>query len=69
MLKSLLITEAGSAACRHQLSQHNQPEEIADCWRGPMQTKIKSLMVIKYIAIEFVRARQIALKVDTILGT
>ena len=34
-----------------------------------MQRKIKSLMVIKYIAIQFVQARQIGLKVYTILGT
>ena len=35
----------------------------------PMQRKIKSLMMIKYIAIEFVQARQIGLKVKTIMGT
>ena len=50
-------------------SYHSQPEEMADCWCGPMQRKIKSLVVIKYIAIEFVQARQIGLKVNTILGT
>ena len=64
MLKSLRNHEAGSAACRH-----NQPEEMADCWCGPMQRKMKFLMMIKYIAIEFVQARQIGLKVNTILGT
>ena len=42
---------------------------MADYWCGPMQKKIKSLMMIKYIAIEFVQARQIGLKVKTILGT
>ena len=71
MLKSLRNQEAGSAASRHQLSpaDHNQPDEMADCWCGPMQRKIKSLKKIKYIAIEFVQARQIGLKVNTILGT
>ena len=64
MLKSLRNHEAGSAACRQQ-----QPEEMADCWWGPMQRKIKSRMKIKYIEIEFVQARQIGLKVNTILGT
>ena len=62
MLKSLRNHEAGSAACRHY---HNQPDEMADCWCGPMQRKIKSLMMIEYIAIEFVQARQIGLKVQT----
>ena len=55
MLKSLRNHEAGSAACRHY---HNQPDEMADCWCGLMQRKIKSLMMIKYIAIEFVKARK-----------
>ena len=64
MLKSLRNHEAGSAACRQQ-----QPEEMEDCWWGPMQRKIKSCMMIKYIAIEFVEARQIGLKANTILGT
>ena len=68
MLKSLRNHEAGSAVCCHQL-HHNQPEEMADCWCGPMQSKTKSLMMIKCIAIEFVQARQIGLKVNTILGT
>ena len=66
MLKSLRNHEASSAACRHY---QNQPDEMADCWYGPMQRKIKSLMMIKYIAIEFVQARQIGLKVHTILRT
>ena len=52
MLKSLRNHEASSAACRHY---QNQPDEMADCWYGPMQRKIKSLMKIKYIAIEFVQ--------------
>ena len=60
MLKSLRNHEAGSSACRQQ-----QPEEMADCWWGPMQRKIKSRMMIKYIAIEFVQARQIELKVKS----
>ena len=34
-------------------SYDSQPEEMADCWCGPMQRKMKSLMMIKYIAIEF----------------
>ena len=63
MLKSLRNHQAGSAACCHY---HNQPEEIADCWCGPIQRKIKSLMMIKYIAIYFVQARQIGLKVHII---
>ena len=49
MLKSLRNHEIGSAACRQQ-----QPEEMSDCWWGRMQRKIKSRMMIKYIAIEFV---------------
>ena len=49
-------------------SYHNQPEEMTDCWCRPMQRKIKSLLMIKYIAIEFVQAWQIGLKVNTILG-
>ena len=69
MLKPLRNHEAGSAACRHYQTYHNQPDEMADCWCGPMQRKIKSLMMIKYIAIEFVQARQIGLKVHTILRT
>ena len=64
MLKSLRNHEAGSAACHQQ-----QPEEMADCWWGPMQRKIKSRMMIKHIVIEFVQARQIGLKANTILGT
>ena len=65
MLKSLRNHEAGSAACGHQLSQPTSG------WCGPMQRKINSLMMIKYIdiAIEFVQARQIGLKANTILGT
>ena len=39
MLKSLRNHEAGSAACRHY---HNQPDEMADWWCGPMQRKIVS---------------------------
>ena len=50
-------------------SYHNQPEEMADCWCGPMQRKLKYLMMIKYIAIEFVQAWQIGRKVNTILET
>ena len=68
MLKILRNHKAGSAACRSP-SYHNQPEEIADCWGGPMQRKLKYLMMIKYIAIEFVQARQIGRKVNTILET
>ena len=67
MLKSLRNHEAGSAACRQQ--QPEEMAEMADCWWGPMQRKIKSRMMIKYIAIELVQARQIGLKVNTILGT
>ena len=66
MLKSLRNHEAGSAACRQQ--QPEEMAEMADCWWGPMQRKIKSRMMIKYIAIEFVQAWQIGLKVNTILG-
>ena len=70
MLKPLRNHESGSAACRHQLSpDHNQPEEMADCWCGLMQRKLKYLMMIKYIATEFVQARQIGRKVNTILET
>ena len=50
-------------------SYHNQPEVMADCWCGPMERKIKSLVMIKYIAIEFVQAQQIGLKANIILGT
>ena len=64
MLKSLRNHETGSAACRQQ-----QPEEMADCWWGPMQRKIKSRMMIKYIPVEFVQAWQVGLKAYTILGT
>ena len=66
MLKSLRNHEAGSAACRQQ--QPEEMAEMADCWWGPMQRKIKSGMMIKYIAI-VVQARQIGLKANTILGT
>ena len=64
VLKSLRNHEAGSAACHQQ-----QPAEMADCWWGPIQRKIKSRMMIKYIAFEFVQARQFGLKANTILGT
>ena len=70
MLKSLRNHEAGSAACRHcpAINQPKKKWRIADqC--GPMQRKVKSLMMIKYIAIEFVQAREIGLKVHTILRT
>ena len=70
ILKSLRNHEAGSAACRLTITTtDNQPDEMADCWCGPMQRKIKSLMMIKYITIEFVQAPQIALEVHTILRT
>ena len=36
---------------------------------GWCREKVKSIMMIKYIAIEFVQARQIGLKANTILGT
>ena len=67
MLKSLRNHEAGSAACRQQ--QPEEMAEMAECWWGPMQRKIKSRMMIKYIATEFVQAWQVGLKVNTFFGT
>ena len=66
-LKSLHNHKAGSDACRQLQSE--EMAEMADCWWGPMQRKTKSRMMLKYIAIEFVQAQQIWLKVNTILGT
>ena len=67
MLKSWRNHEAGSAACRHQLSQPNRRNGGLLVWADA--EKIKYLIMIKYIAIEFVQARQIELKVNKILGT
>ena len=67
MLKPLGNHEAGSTACRRQLSQPTRRN--GGLLVGPMQIKIKPIMIIKYIAIDFVQARQIGLKVNAILGT
>ena len=67
MLKSLGNHKAGSAAYGHQLSQPTRRNSGLQV-RADAE-KNKYLMMIKYIAIEFVEARQIGLKVNRILGT
>ena len=67
MLKSLRNHEAGSTACRHQLSQPTR-RNGGLLVRADAEKK-KYLMIIKFIANEFVQARPIGLKVNTILGT
>ena len=71
MLKSLRNHKAGSGSlrCLPLLSQPTRSLNGGLLVRADAEKKIKSLMMIKKIAIEFLQARQIGLKVNTILGT
>ena len=72
MLKSLRNhkTGSGSLRCLPLLSQPTRSLNAGLLVRADAEKKkIKSLMMIKKIAIEFLQSRQIGLKVNTILET